>query len=87
MRKIDADALQEKWCTEMCRKMPGCEEDCAYWSYIHSAPTIEEPIMCKDCIWWTKADASLQGRCSMFGIYPTGTWYCANAERKEVAEE
>lgn len=41
-RMIDADALQEKWCTEMCRKMPGCEEDCAYWSYIHSAPTIEE---------------------------------------------
>jgi hypothetical protein len=40
-RLIDADALQEKWCTEMCRKMPGCEEDCAFWNYIHLAPTIK----------------------------------------------
>lgn len=54
---------------------------------IQELPTIEEPIRCKDCIWWTKADASLQGRCSMFGMYPTGTWFCANAERKEGAEE
>lgn len=43
-------------------------------------------VNCNNCIWWTKADASLQGRCSMFGIYPTGTWFCANAERKEGAE-
>jgi len=50
-------------------------------------PTIEEPIKCKDCIWWTKADDSLQGRCSMFGMYPTGAWFCANAERKEGAKE
>lgn len=42
---------------------------------------------CKDCVWWTKADASLQGRCSLFGIYPTGAWFCANAERKKGADE
>ena len=42
-----------------------------------------EIIKCKDCDWWTKQDASLQGRCARYGIYPTGEWYCAGAERRE----
>jgi len=50
-------------------------------------PTIKEPIRCKDCIWWTENANFIQGRCSIFGMYPTGTWFCANAERKEGAEK
>ena len=36
-------------------------------------------IRCRDCGWWEKQADSLQGRCSLLGIYPTGSWYCANA--------
>jgi len=39
-----------------------------------------EIIRCKDCKYWTKQEDSLQGRCALFGIYPTGRWYCANAD-------
>ena len=35
-------------------------------------------IRCRDCGWWEKQADSLQGRCSLLGIYPTGSWYCAN---------
>lgn len=50
---------------------------------IDSAPTIEEQIRCKDCIWWTKEDDYLQERCSLYDIYSTDDWFCPNAERKE----
>ncbi len=42
-------------------------------------------IRCKDCKWWSKEKDSLQGRCALLQMYPTGEWYCANAERKENA--
>lgn len=42
-----------------------------------------ELIRCRDCDWWTKQNASLQGRCARHGMYPTGEWYCAGAERRE----
>lgn len=47
-------------------------------------PTIDAvPVVrCKDCKWWTKQEASLQGRCDAYGMYPTGEWYCARGERK-----
>ena len=48
-------------------------------------PTIQpEPpiIKCKDCKWWRKQKDSAQGRCRLLGIYPTGAWYCGNAERR-----
>ena len=41
-----------------------------------------EIVRCEDCKWWTKQEASLQGRCALLGIYPTGRWYCANAKKK-----
>lgn len=52
---------------------------------LDNMPTIEaEPVIrCKDCDWWTKQEASLQGRCERYGIYPTGEWYCAAARLKE----
>ena len=40
-------------------------------------------VRCKDCKWWTKQEASCQGRCALLGTYPTGGWYCANGERKD----
>lgn len=46
---------------------------------------IGELIRCKDCKWWSKEKDSLQGRCALLQMYPTGKWYCANAERKENA--
>ena len=45
--------------------------------------TQPEIIRCKDCDWWTKQADSLQGRCARHGIYPTGEWFCAGAERRE----
>lgn len=83
MRLIDADALEKEMCS-------GCEynknkyancDDCA----IANAPTIDavEVVRCKDCEYWTKQSNSLQGRCALSGSYPTGAWYCANAERRE----
>lgn len=42
-----------------------------------------EIIRCKDCDWWTKQEASLQGRCARYGIYPTGEWFCAGAKRRK----
>ena len=43
-----------------------------------------EIIRCKDCDWWNKQEDSLQGRCSLMGMYPTGGWFCGNARRREV---
>ena len=39
-------------------------------------------VRCKNCKWWTKQEASLQGRCDAYGMYPTGEWYCAMGERR-----
>lgn len=39
-------------------------------------------VLCRDCYWWTKQEASMQGRCSRLGMYPTGNWYCANGQKR-----
>lgn len=58
-------------------------------SLVGSCPDAEvEPVLrCKDCYWWTKQSDSLQGRCALFGMYPTGEWYCANARKPNPEEE
>ena len=78
MRLIDADALIEKAKQDGAYDHVSAEE-------IDNAPTIDaEPVVrCKDCEYWTKQSDSLQGRCALSGSYPTGAWYCANAERRE----
>jgi hypothetical protein len=45
-------------------------------------PTVDavEVVRCEKCKWWTKQEASLQGRCELGGFYPTGGWYCANGQ-------
>lgn len=50
---------------------------------IKALPTAEPKIVrCQDCDWWLKQPNSAQGRCALFGIYPTGSWYCANARKR-----
>ena len=49
---------------------------------LSTMPTAEL-IHCKDCEWWTKQDKSLQGRCELMQMYPTGEWFCGNAQKKE----
>ena len=45
--------------------------------------TARSVVHCKDCEWWTKQDASIQGRCARFGFYPTGKFYCASGSMAE----
>lgn len=47
---------------------------------------VVEVVRCKDCEYWDKQSDSIQGKCTLFvdyPFYPTGSWYCANSERKE----
>lgn len=44
MRIIDADALLERWCSEVCKAKPRCDEDCMFYDYLtidSLSPTIE----------------------------------------------
>lgn len=47
---------------------------------------MSELILCKDCEFWEQEKNSLQGRCCLLQMYPTGEWFCANAKRKENKE-
>ena len=50
---------------------------------LEKLPSAEPQIIrCKDCNCWTKQKDSLQGRCALMGTYPTGNWFCGNAERR-----
>ena len=51
---------------------------------VKGVPTAQpgEIIRCKDCDWWEKQEDSLQGRCALMQMYPTGAWYCGNARRR-----
>lgn len=48
----------------------------------HMPPAEPWPIRCRDCYWWTKQEASLQGRCALTGTYPTGAFFCGNARQR-----
>lgn len=52
---------------------------------INSIPAtdVREVVTCGECKWWTKQEASLQGRCELSGGYPTAGWFCANGKREE----
>ena len=47
-RYIDADALMNQWCDEMCKPKPSCEADCAMYDYVRLAPSIDI-VRCKEC--------------------------------------
>ena len=46
-----------------------------------------EIIRCNKCYYWTKQKDSLQGRCELMRMYPTGGWYCGNAKLKEAEDD
>ena len=50
-------------------------------------PAQTEIITCKDCYWWTKQEHSLQGRCELMQMYPTGAWHCGNAKRRTYGSD
>ena len=87
MRRIDADALIDKygdWYTE-----EGTEEGYigTIKGIVDSMPTIEpEIIHCRDCEWWEKQEKTLQGWCCLMQMYPTGAWFCGNAQKKVDAD-
>lgn len=78
MRLIDADKLMEN-------KFKNDISYNAFCNLVKRQPSIDavQVIRCKDCKWWTKQEDSLQGRCALHGMYPTGEWFCANARREE----
>ena len=47
------------------------------------AADVRPVVTCSDCKWWTKQESSLQGRCELLQMYPTGAWFCANGKREE----
>ena len=55
------------------------------WLEVVPAADVRPVILCDECEFWTKSEKSLQGRCALLCIYPTATWYCANAKRRESA--
>ena len=50
----------------------------------HHQPDI---IRCKDCEFWTKQKNSIQGRCALHKMYPSGNWYCGTARRRGERNE
>ena len=46
-----------------------------------------EVVRCRDCVFWEKKTNSLQGRCCLFQIYPTGTWFCANGRDNKLRDD
>ena len=55
---------------------------------IDELPSVQpEVIRCKDCKWWDKQEMSLQGRCSLLQMYPTGEWYCGNAKLRGDSDD
>ena len=59
-----------------------CGLEVAYEVIEDLPPAEPQIIRCKDCNFWTKQKDSLQGRCALMGTYPTGNWFCGNAERR-----
>ena len=85
MRLIDADALPRHKQLEAMGNGKYEDVEVVYANDIDTAPTIDAvPVVrCKDCKWWTKQEKSIQGRCALNGMYPTGGWYCANGRRDD----
>ena len=92
-RWIDADALMNQWCDEMCKPKPNCEEDCAVYDYVRLAPSIDL-VCCKEC---KKAHLTYDGDCkycdewkddddNYIEVYHDGNHYCSYGERRKSDE-
>lgn len=45
-------------------------------------------VRCKDCKWWTQANAMHWGQCELSnGVCPNDDWFCADGERKDNATD
>ena len=73
-------------CLEHEEKLQSVERETliAVKKYLDSIPAadVQHVVLCRDCEWWTKQKASLQGRCELLQMYPTGTWFCAYGEKR-----
>lgn len=75
-------------CESMKRYGDVCCDSCGIGDALNiiddqPAADVVEGVRCKDCKFWKKQQDSLQGRCCLNNIYPTGYWYCGNGERGE----
>ena len=96
MRLIDADAAIDAlcksecgWNNAECRQKDGTDfcVTCDNVKIIKSLPSAQPDIIrCKDCDWWTKQENSIQGRCALHKMYPSGNWYCGTARRRGEQE-
>lgn len=81
MRLIDADALLERWCSEVCKAKPNCKEDCMLYDYLtidSLSPTIEPephwiPVSerlpdAEKKIYWVCTDSGYQCQCRWTNI-------------------
>lgn len=84
INKEDAIAILEKLYIEEILFDAGLK---AAVKAIEAMPEEPDILKCKDCDWWDKQDDSLQGRCAIYGFYPTGYWYCAGARLRGDKDE
>ena len=86
--KIDArnngcDSCPYEYCGDDCQNLCGYAAD----AIEELLAKVRSVVHCKDCEWWTKQEASIQGRCARLAIYPTGEFYCASGSKAEPPEE
>lgn len=81
------DCIHERVCYSLIKSgLPYVDEELpaeAFCMTFRGNTDFVKVIRCKDCKYWDKQKDSLQGRCILSSNYPTGAWYCANAERKD----
>lgn len=92
-RRAAIDAMRdmyhaaEKWGENASEDMIKARAESCMASLIEMKLRIENlpsaVVRCGDCKFWTKQTDSIQGRCALFGMYPTSTWFCGNARRRE----
>lgn len=78
-RYIDADALMNQWCDEMCKPKPSCEEDCAVYDYVRLAPSIDI-VFCKECVEYDDE------WCLYWQNVVNAYDFCSYGERKESSD-
>ena len=87
------DLIERSKAIEAIQKLDIPEDMCVFEIISHieteiaTLPPAKQVILCKDCEWWTKQSKSLQGRCELMHMYPTGEWFCGNAKKRVTANE
>lgn len=83
-REMTIDAIC-RLCNANFEEDPCEQSECEMMSLLREIPAadVRPVVTCSDCKWWTKQESSLQGRCELLQMYPTGAWFCANGKREE----